>query len=1324
MERRRSSILCKIGVRADKDGSDGTSNLDDEMEKVFAMPDRDRMQLYRFHSTPDTPVDHTAGKRSWDHRKKNYPHMHIPIKSQHNRSMKKHSPKSHKSNLSEEPGQERRKSPPGTDSDSVSLSSPPTCDYHSPPDGSLPVSSAENSKVDDASPSIDPISRVQGVSSDHEHSASPDRRVQFEIDGQSDESTNLSPVSEHSADMVPADLPSEKKHFRKKAKDRKYSLQEDAIWKKKAGASVLSILEKRKMSVPLEEALQEVDTDDLMSHRYGIAKGKRRFSTKSNSVSMGKRDSVVNVMPLGILVKAKKTYDHSPHEVFVQLDELYGVGEEREWKETARWIKYEEDVEEGADRWGRPHVASLSFHSLLNLRRCLETGVILLDLEEKDLPGVAYRVVEQMVTDELIGPDDRHTVMRALLLKHRHVHDHERFRFMRRNTSSYTSLQSQLQTFAESVEDQNQGESSGSVPRSPVPEPRIPKGTESRIPRGTESSESKINVKRYFPSFTLYSYPGTINNKNINEEGKFRPKHSLSSHDFTSVPATKIISSNNNHMDVEKGVNHTDKKEETYFSSAEDIAKRAQKESIFKRIPEGAEATTVLVGAVEFLEQPTIAFVRLSEGIMLPSITEVSIPVRFLFILLGPKNADLDYHEIGRSISTLMSNKDFHNIAYKAMERRDLLSAINEFLDCSIVLPPGDWERKALLPFRELKAKNEAIRRRQSRTQDAAEAQKLLLLGEDGDKKPPGDDPLRRTRKPFGGLINDIKRRFPFYASDITDGINCQCIAASIFMYFAALSGAITFGGLMADKTNNLVGISETLLATCISGVLFALLAGQPLIIIGTTGPLMLFDESLYNFCKTNNIEYLTMRVYIGIWILIIALLVALIEGSVFVKIFTRFTEEIFSSLISLLYIFESVGKLFTVFKKHPLMSLQEYCSPNLTASTMMRSPVSSALLAPQRDLNFSDSESNFTNQMATISPILLETLPLPTKENQPNTALFCTVLALGTFLIALYLRHFRNSKFLGRSARRALGDFGVPIAIIVMVSLDYVVPTYTEKLKVPEGLSPSNPAVRGWLIPPSGLLEPVEVWMMFAAAIPALLVYILVFMETHISELIIDKPERKLKKGSGFHLDIVLVCLCNLGCGLVGAPWMCAATVRSITHVSSVTVMSRTHAPGEKPHIIEVKEQRVSALIVATLVGISVLLSPLLRLVPMAVLFGVFLYMGISSIDGVQFFERLKLFLMPTKHHSQAAYVRRVATSKMHLFTIIQVLCLIVLWIVKSSSISLAFPFFLILMLPVRAQLSHIFSPSELRALDSDKPDGEEDVDDLDFYAEALLPG
>lgn len=61
-------------------------------------------------------------------------------------------------------------------------------------------------------------------------------------------------------------------------------------------------------------------------------------------------------------------------------------------------------------------------------------------------------------------------------------------------------------------------------------------------------------------------------------------------------------------------------------------------------------------------------------------------------------------------------------------------------------------------------------------------------------------------------------------------------------------------------------------------------------------------------------------------------------------------------------------------------------------------------------------------------------------------------------------------------------------------------------------------------------------------------------------------------------------------------------------------------------------------------MVGCSVVMAPVLREIPMAVLFGVFLYMGISSLDGIQFVERLKLIFMPVKHHSEAPYVRRVS--------------------------------------------------------------------------------
>ncbi|XP_031346202.1 anion exchange protein 3-like isoform X2 [Photinus pyralis] len=1018
------------------------------------------------------------------------------------------------------------------------------------------------------------------------------------------------------------------------SKSRKYSLQDSST---KSNAHPKN---RRVSTQPEDLRLKGADRDQLDSHRSDDPKALRRHRTSRPSiVHIGRKDGMDNFQA----ALMKKMYDHSPHAIFVQLDELFGGNEDREWKETARWIKYEEDVEEGVDRWGKPHVASLSFHSLLNLRKCLEEGLVNLDMEEKELPGIAYRVCEDLYKEDLIREEDKAPLMRILLLRHRHVNEHHDrgFRFSRKQ--SYTSLQN--------LSDAEKRKASYQID----------------VPFGSK----KIG-------------------RNVESEGHLLP---------------------NNHTSI-------DMKEEMYTISSEDM-KKAQNDPILKRIPSDAQSTSVLVGDVDFLEQPAIAFIRLAEAVYIPSLIEVNIPVRFIFILLGPKGANLDYHEVGRSISTLMANHEFHNIAYEAYNRKALLSAINEFLDDSIVLPPGDWERQALLPIEEIKAKSERIRKRKEDALKKAvgEVAKPMLVSDDGGKKPPFPNPLERTRRPFGGLINDLKRRYPFYLSDLKSGLNPQCAAAALFMYFAALSGAITFGGLMSDKTQNLIGVSETLVATSVAGLIFALLGGQPLVIVGTTGPLLLFDESLYQFCKSSGIDYLTIRFYIGIWLGVIALLVASVEGSVFVKWFSRFTEEIFSALISLLYIVESVMNLVLVFTRHPLRGTY-YNLNNLMQE--LNETVYNSTTDNLFARNVSELTAIIKNSSVPPSVPLYDSIgPL----NQPNTALLCTILSLGTFAIAYYLLLFRNSQFLGRNARRALGDFGVPIAIVIMASLNYFVPnTHTQRLTVPKGFTPSNPEVRGWLVDPKGTLQPIELWVAFAAGVPALLVYILLFMETHITELIIDKPERKLKKGSGFHLDIVLICLLNVGCGFIGAPWVCVATVRSVAHVQAVTVMSRTHAPGEKPHIIEVKEQRVSAFVVSLLIGVSVLMSPLLRLVPMSVLFGVFLYMGVASTNGIQFFDRIRLFFMPPKHHPAASYVRKVKTIKMHLFTFIQLLCLALLWTVKSTKASLAFPFFLLLLVPLRSNLKYIFSPRELRALDGDQPDV--DGDEPDFYVEAPLPG
>ena len=76
-----------------------------------------------------------------------------------------------------------------------------------------------------------------------------------------------------------------------------------------------------------------------------------------------------------------------------------------------------------------------------------------------------------------------------------------------------------------------------------------------------------------------------------------------------------------------------------------------------KKIPPGSEASNVLVGEVDFLSHPIIAFVRLANSQVLGDLTEIPIPTRFLFILLGPKGNQERFHEIGRSIATLMSDE-------------------------------------------------------------------------------------------------------------------------------------------------------------------------------------------------------------------------------------------------------------------------------------------------------------------------------------------------------------------------------------------------------------------------------------------------------------------------------------------------------------------------------------------------------------------------------------------------------------------------------------------------------------------------------------------
>ena len=76
-----------------------------------------------------------------------------------------------------------------------------------------------------------------------------------------------------------------------------------------------------------------------------------------------------------------------------------------------------------------------------------------------------------------------------------------------------------------------------------------------------------------------------------------------------------------------------------------------------KKIPPGTEACNVLVGELDFLKKPIIAFVRLENALLLGDLTEVPIQTRFLFFMLGPSGTPGRYHEVGRGIATMMADE-------------------------------------------------------------------------------------------------------------------------------------------------------------------------------------------------------------------------------------------------------------------------------------------------------------------------------------------------------------------------------------------------------------------------------------------------------------------------------------------------------------------------------------------------------------------------------------------------------------------------------------------------------------------------------------------
>ncbi|KAG7265757.1 hypothetical protein CRUP_024339 [Coryphaenoides rupestris] len=981
--------------------------------------------------------------------------------------------------------------------------------------------------------------------------------------------------------------------------------------------------------------------------------------------------------------------------------------------------------------------------------------------------------------------------------------------------------------------------------------------------------------------------------------------------------------------------------------------------SFMKKIPPGAEASNVLVGEVDFLEKPIIAFVRLSPAVLITGLTEI-----------------------------------FHDVAYKAKDRTDLLSGIDEFLDQVTVLPPGEWD--PTIRIEPPKNVPSQMKRKQSMQPNG-------LASPSGDHENEEDQhtgpELQRTGRIFGGLVWDIKRKLPFYWSDLRDALSLQCLASVLFLYCACMSPVITFGGLLGEATKgnisaieslfgaSLTGVAyslfagqpltilgstgpvlvfekilfkfctslvcyitrfteeafaaliciifiyealeklfhlgehypvnthgsldnltlyscqcsppanasadqvetwnrtgytpdtvpwdklnismcnllhgeftgaacgphgpyipdvlfwsvilffttfflssflkhfkteryfptrvrstisdfavfitimvmvlvdylmgipspklnvpdrfeptsknrgwlmdplgpnpwwtllvaalpallctilifmdqqitaviinrkehklksaiESLFGASLTGVAYSLFAGQPLTILGSTGPVLVFEKILFKFCTDYGLSYLSLRTTIGLWTAFLCLVLVATDASSLVCYITRFTEEAFAALICIIFIYEALEKLFHLGEHYPVNTHGSL--DNLTLYSCQCSPPANASADQVETWN----RTGYTPDTVPWDKLNISMCNLlhgeftgaacgPHGPYIPDVLFWSVILFFTTFFLSSFLKHFKTERYF---PTRRLAVF---ITIMVMVLVDYLMGIPSPKLNVP------GPASRGCLhtfvqprphshLQDRGLADgptgPNPWWTLLVAALPALLCTILIFMDQQITAVIINRKEHKLKKGCGYHLDLLIVAIMLGVCSIMGLPWFVAATVLSISHVNSLKVESGCSAPGEQPKFLGIREQRVTGFLIFMLMGCSVFMTSVLKFIPMPVLYGVFLYMGVSSLKGIQFFDRIKLFSMPAKHQPDLIYLRYVPLWKVHVFTLVQLTCLVLLWVIKATAAAVVFPMMVLALVFIRKLLDFFFTKRELSWLDDLIPESKKKKED-----------
>ncbi|XP_027415141.1 sodium bicarbonate transporter-like protein 11 isoform X7 [Bos indicus x Bos taurus] len=512
--------------------------------------------------------------------------------------------------------------------------------------------------------------------------------------------------------------------------------------------------------------------------------------------------------------------------------------------------------------------------------------------------------------------------------------------------------------------------------------------------------------------------------------------------------------------------------------------------------------------------------------------------------------------------------------------------------------------------------------------------------------------PRQKDFLPIGkGIQEDIARRFPVYPLDFTDGIIGKnkavgkYITTTLFLYFACLLPTIAFGSLNDENTNGAIDVQKTVAGQGIGGLLYALFSGQPLVVLLTTAPLALYINVIRGICDDYNLDFSTFYAWTGLWNSFFLTLYALFNLSLVMSLFKRSTEEIIALFISITFVLDAIKGTVKIFQKY-------YYGHD--AALFKDEPSLVSLLGLNSSLHTALNTSFLTSPPELTSMGSQDPEPLAR-----DTAVLSLLIMLGTLWLSYTLYQLKKSPYLNPYVRELLSDCALPISVL------------TFSLISSYGFQEIKRAKRALAI--------------------------------------CDPARCRLVKGTAYHWDLLLIAIINTGLSLFGLPWIHAAYPHSLLHVRALALVEEHVENGHiYETIVNVKETRLTSLGASILVGFSLLLLPFpLQWIPKPVLYGLFLYLALTSIDGNQLFQRMVLLLKDQTSYPPTHYIRRVPQRKIHYFTGLQVLQLLLLCAFGMSPLlymKMVFPLIMIAMIPIRYNLlPQIIEAKYLDAMDAE---------------------